>query len=362
MTDYLLYAPDLEQVDADEAEIFAAIADTFRQTGEKVAEHEGRRLRASHAKATALLDGELTIDDGLPAELAQGLAAQPGRYPVKARFAQGPGELLDDRISTHRGLALKIGGLSGESIPEAAEAGTQDFVLEGSGRAFINSSAKTFLANLRAGVSHAPSLSQGVKQVVRDAARGTEAVLEAVGLESKTLAFFGHPPAHPLSEPYFSQVPMRWGDHVAKVGLFPTTATLEALGELEIDTDADPNAFRDVMIAHFTAHGATFELRVQLATDLDTTPIEDASVEWPQDVSPYRAVARLILPPQRAWTEDRETAFEALSFRPANSLTAHRPLGQVMRARLFVYRQLAEWRGARPTTLFSQPQPLVEQD
>ncbi len=344
---YLRYSPDVETIDSDEAATFAKIAETFTATGEKVAEQEGRRLRVSHAKPTALLDGELAIDATLPAELAQGLAGQPGRYPAQIRFAQGPGELLDDSISTHRGMAVKVTGLPGDSIPEAAELQTQDFVFEGTGRAFINSTATTFLANLRGGVSHAPSLPEGVKNVVSKIARGTEAALETVGLEAKTLAFFGHPPLHPLAEPYFSQVPMRWGDFVAKVGFFPTQATLDSLATAKIDNSADWNAFRDAMIAHFAEQGATFELRVQLATDPDTTPIEDAAVEWPQDVTPYRPVGLLTLPPQPAWTEDRDKAFEAMSFRPANSLSAHRPLGQVMRARLFVYQQLANWRSGR---------------
>lgn len=344
MTDYLRYSADLEEISPNEGELFEQIAATFQATGEKVVEKEGRRLRVSHAKPTALLDGELIIDEGLPIELAQGLAARPGRYPVKVRFAQGPGELLDDEISTHRGMAVKITGLPGDSISEAAELQTQDFVFEGTGRAFINSNAKTFLANLRAGVSHAPSLSEGVKNAVSKVARGTEAALEAVGLESKTLAFFGHPPLHPLAEAYFSQVAMRWGDYVAKAGFFPTQVTLNHLGAREIDNHDNWNAFRDAMIAHFRDLGAEFELRVQLATNIETMPVEDASVEWPDDISPYRTVARLVLPPQQAWTTSRDTEFERLSFRPANSLSSHRPLGQVMRARLFVYEKLAAWR------------------
>ena len=347
MTAYLRYSPGVEQIAPDETETFARIAETFKATGEKVAAHEGRRLRVSHAKPTALLDGELAIDDGLPPELAQGIAARPGRHAARVRFAQGPGELLDDSISTHRGMAVMLTGLDGDSIAEAAEPGRQDFVLEGTGRAFINSTAASFLAILRAGVSHAPSLSQGVKQAVRNVARGTEAALEAVGLESKTLSFFGHPPLHPLAEPYFSQVPMRWGDFVAKIGFFPTPATLDSLAAATIDTGDDYDAFRAAMTEHFAASGAVFELRVQLATSIDVTPIEDASVEWPQDETPYRPVARLTLPPQPAWTAERDAMFEKMSFRPANSLAAHRPLGQVMRARLFVYRQLAEWRGAQ---------------
>lgn len=346
VTDYLRYSPDLETFSDREAETFARIAETFQDMGEKVADQVGGRLRVSHAKATALLDGELVIDPALPLELAQGLAALPGRYRAQVHFAQGPGEMLHDRISTHRGMAVKIAGLTGASIREAAELGTQDFVFEGSGRAFINSNASTFLNNLRAGVSHAPSLSESVKNAVSKVSRGTEAVLEAVGLESKTLAFFGHPPQHPLSESYFSQAPMRWGDYIAKLGFFPSEETLNGLAAVKIEPRDDHEAFRHAMIDHFTESGASFELRVQLATGPETTPIEDASIEWPEDRSPYLPVARLLIPAQPAWTEDRVKMFEAMSFRPANSLEPHRPLGQVMRARLFVYQQLAAWRGA----------------
>lgn len=342
----LRYSPDVETIGADEPALFQKIADTFAEMGRKVAESEGRATRVSHAKATALLDGELIVEDGLPAELAQGLAAAPGRYAAQIRFAQGPGENLHDRISTHRGMAIKLRGLAGESIPESDEPGTQDFVLEAHGTAFINSNAATFFANLKGGVSHAPSLPEGVKNAVSNITRATEAGLEAVGLESKTLGFFGHPSVHPLSEPYFSQAPMRWGDYIAKVGFYPTQATLDSLAQLEIDAADDHDAFRTAMLAHFAANGAEFELRVQLATDLDATPIEDAAKEWPEDVTPYRPVARLILPAQLGWSDARDAEFEALSFRPAHSLAAHRPLGQVMRARLFVYAKLVALRHA----------------
>lgn len=38
--------------------------------------------------------------------------------------------------------------------------------------------------------------------------------------------------------------------------------------------------------------GGTWELRVQLCVDIEKMPREDASVEWPQDLSPYVTVAR----------------------------------------------------------------------
>lgn len=343
---YLPYSPSLEEIGEDERETFQKIADSFMQVGDTVRGQLGKAVRVSHAKATALLTGELVIEDGLPPELAQGLAAAPGRYPAVVRFAQGPGEILDDEISTHRGLAVKLLDVRGEAVPESNEAGTQDFVLEGTSRAFINATAARFLANLKGGVANAPSLPEALKGAVSKISRGTEAALEAVGLESKTLGFFGHPPMHPLAEAYFSQVPMRWGDYVAKVSFAPTQQTIESLAELKLDGPRAHDAFRDAMLAHFAAHGAAFDLRVQLATDPDETPIEDASVEWPADENPYRLVGQLTLPPQTAWTQARDDYFAKLSFSPAHSLASHRPLGQIMRARLFVYGKLAAFRQA----------------
>lgn len=357
---YLRYSPEIEQIAGDEAETFREIADTFAEMGRKVERQEGRALRVSHAKATALLTGELIVESGLPPELAQGLAALPARYEALIRFAQGPGENLGDSVSTHRGMAVKLLGVPGDRIPESGEAESQDFLLEARGKAFINANAETFLANLRAGVSHAPSLSEGVKRTVSRIARGAETALEAVGLESKTLGFFGHPPLHPLVENYFSQAPMRWGDYVAKVSFVPTAATIAALDGLEVDTDDDHDAFRSAMVRHLASAGAEFELRVQLATDLDETPIEDAAQEWPEIDNPYRPVACLIIPPQNAWSAERDAYFDRLSFRPANSLAAHRPLGQVMRARLFVYRELSALRRSQNHELAAEPRHLDE--
>lgn len=100
-------------------------------------------MRTSHAKATGLLTGELTVENGLPEELAQGLFAKPGTYEALIRFAQGPGEILDDKISTHRRVGLKILGVEDERIPESRESATQDWLLA-PGPAFIEARHRYF--------------------------------------------------------------------------------------------------------------------------------------------------------------------------------------------------------------------------
>jgi hypothetical protein len=86
-------------------------------------------------------------------------------------------------------------------------------------------------------------------------------------------------------------------------------------------------------------------LRVQLNTDLDKMPVEDATVEWSETESPYVTVATLEIDPQISWqhgTSDRQD--NALSFNIWRGLTAHQPLGNINRARNDTYRRSTAFR------------------
>ncbi|HUD32985.1 MAG TPA: catalase family protein [Variovorax sp.] len=342
---YLPYSADIETPDADENEAIDGIVEAMTHESRIVADREHHAVRASHAKSTGLLVGTLTIAPGLPPELAQGLFAAPGTHDVAVRLAQGPGETLSDRVSTHRGMAIKVFGVRGEKLAGHVD-DTQDFVLA-SGPTFPSGTAKGFLRDARQLESATP-LSEGVKSAVSSVARNLNKVLEAVGTESAKADFFGHPFSHPLSEPYYSQAPIRYGDFVAKVAVFPASPELLALAGAEIDTKVDPEGFRTAVTGFMRNHEAVFDLRVQLWTDAETQPIEDASVEWPEQESPFRTVATLRLAPQEAHSAARARYFDdVMTFRPAHSLAMHRPLGSVMRARLKVYAALSAFRHRR---------------
>ncbi|RYE70086.1 MAG: catalase [Oxalobacteraceae bacterium] len=342
---YLRYSDDIETPDADEDEAIDGIVEAMTHESRILADREGHAVRASHAKSTGLLVGTLTVAAGLPPELAQGLFAEPGTYDVAIRLAQGPGETLSDRVSTHRGMAIKVFGVRGEKLPGHTD-DTQDFVLA-SGPTFPSGTAKGFLRDAKQLESATP-LSEGIKSVVSSTARNLNKVLKVVGTESAKADFFGHPFSHPLSEPYYSQAPIRYGDFVAKVAAFPASPELLALADAEIDTNADPEGFRTAVTGFMRDHEAVFELRAQLWTDAQTQPIEDASVEWSERDSPFRTVATLRLAPQEAHGAERARYFDdVMTFRPAHSLALHRPLGSVMRARLKVYAALSAFRHRR---------------
>lgn len=63
------------------------------------------------------------------------------------------------------------------------------------------------------------------------------------------------------------------------------------------------------------------------------------------DQSPYIPVARITAPAQEAWSEARSGAVDdGLAFSAWHGLTAHRPLGSIMRARKAAYAMGAQFR------------------
>ena len=122
------YHDGIETPAPDEAETVAAIIASMTRESETTAARYQHAVRASHAKVSGVAVGTLEILPDLPPELRQGLFASGGTRPAVVRFAQGPGEILKDSVSTHRGMAIKVFGVEGEKLPGHV-APTQDFVL-----------------------------------------------------------------------------------------------------------------------------------------------------------------------------------------------------------------------------------------
>jgi hypothetical protein len=100
------------------------------------------------------------------------------------------------------------------------------------------------------------------------------------------------------------------------------------------------------MIRTLDAGEWTFDFMVQVQTDPFRMPIENASVKWPESMSPYTPVARLRLPAQR-FDSDEQLAFaDVLRYNPWHCLAEHKPLGNSNRARRQMYWELARLRQA----------------
>lgn len=316
----LPYDPGIEQREPDEAETAAALRGLMRDIRETTFRHYGHAIRSLHAKSHALLEGELRVLDGLPPELAQGMFARPGRYPVVMRLSTNRGDIIDDDISVPRGMAIKVVGVEGERLPGSEGDRTQDFVLVNQ-PAFTERDLRVFRRNI-AVVDATTDTGLAWKKAVAALLRPVVAPIKALGGRAATLTTMGgRPLAHPLGETFYSQVPFRHGDHVAKLALAPVSPALLALAGEQVDLRGRPNGLREAAIAFFRDSGAAWELRVQLRTNAETMPIEDASAEWPEDGSPYRAVARVTVPPQPAWSEARARQVDdGLAFSPWHGL------------------------------------------
>ena len=115
----VIYQPGFETRSPQEAETIAELIETLRSISETTLEDGGHALRSVHAKSHGLLQGELTVLEGLPPELAQGVFAKVASYPVVLRFSTTPGDILDDSVSAPRGLGIKLIGVEGERLPGA---------------------------------------------------------------------------------------------------------------------------------------------------------------------------------------------------------------------------------------------------
>ncbi|MGJ7527049.1 catalase family protein [Variovorax sp. GB1P17] len=341
------FDPSVETVADDEAKTQAELVATLLGMSRTMADHTGHAARSVHAKSHGLLRGELRVLDGLPEPLAQGLFAAPRSYPVVMRLSTPPAEMLDDRVSLPRGMALKVQGVEGERVEGAEGGNTQDFLFV-DGPVFPAPDAKGFLKSLKL-LAGTTDKAPNAKRVLSSVLQGVEKAVEAVGGQSGTLiAMGGHPETHPLGATFFTQVPMRHGAYIAKLQLAPVSPNLLALEGQAIDLHDKPDGTREAVVDLVRQQPAEWELRVQLCTDLERMPVEDASVEWPQALSPFVAVARIRIGPQAGWSDDLAREIDdGMAFNPWHALAAHRPLGNVMRARKAAYAASSNYRSER---------------
>lgn len=339
------FDPSVETVPDDEQQTLDELNVTLGKIREKTLADTGHPMRSVHAKSHGYLVGELMIEENLPPEYAQGLFAASGRYEVLMRFSTNPGDILNDKVSAPRGLAIKVLGVSGPKLIGADS--TQDFVFA-DGPAFSAATPKKFLQNLKM-LAGTTDKAEGAKIALSATLQAAEKVVEALGGKSTTLVSLGgHAETNVLGESYFSQAPLRFGSYIAKLCAVPASAPLTDLVDAPVDLKDKPNGLREAVVDFFSKNGGQWALKAQLCRDLKSMPIEDASAEWSEDDSQYVTVGIISVEPQQAWSEARATAVDdGMLFSPWHGLQAHQPLGGVMRVRRSAYEKSAEFRAAR---------------
>lgn len=299
--------------------------------------------RDAHAKPHGCVRAILTVDDTIPAELRQGVFAEPGRrFEAWVRYSNGTQK--DDREADARGMAIKLMGVEGEKLlsPEVdPEQHTQDFVM-------INYPT-FFLSDLDDYSSFFDY--QAAEEPTKWFFRG----LNPLGWRLREFQIAGanlyQKVENPLHTRYYSMSAYRFGPHNIKFSaqpcdpsLVPDAGVLGALWWMKRPGDRGENFLREALLATLPGTSSCFHFMVQLQDPDALMPIEDPSVPWDQDISPYRAIATLEIPSQEYVVGEQDRFCENLQFSPFHALPAHRPIGRLNRVREMVYRMVSKRR------------------
>jgi len=349
------FGPSVERPGTDEAKTTQGLIATIRYITDKTYADGGHAIRGVHAKSHGILEGYLEVAADLPGDLAQGMFAKPGRYPVVMRLSTIPGDILDDSVSVPRAMAVKIIGVEGERLEGSENDVTQDFVMI-NGPAFGAPTSKKFLSVLRL-LAGTTDRFEWLKKILS----AQRVIIAVTGKPSTTVATLGgQPETHILGETFYSQAPLRFGDFIAKIAVAPISPELTALIQAPLNVNGVPNGLREAVIDFFKKNGGVWEVRAQLCTDLQLMPIENAAVVWPEEISPYRPIARMTVKPQVAWSETRSSAVDdGMSFSPWHGLATHRPLGGIMRVRKAVYEKAKQFRAEKNGRVIEEPRVMA---
>ena len=305
----------------DEAQTTARVVE-FLEAASARRYPTGTIKRFNQGRAAGCVHAEFTVLDTVRPEHRVGLFAQPRSYTAWIRFASASSK--SDREKDVRGMSIKVLDVPGENLTPGVTA--QDFVLN-SHPVMVAPNTREFLDALQA-------LEAGGFQQLRYFITHPRAAL--IGLRARQ-----NPTCH-LDIPYWSTTPYLFGPgRAVKYHVRPAVAATHPPAHL---TDT---YLTDALRQRLAQGEAIFEFTVQFQTDPKTMPIEDASVEWSERESPYIPLARIRIPKQAVDGADMESRCESTSFNPWHSLPAHRPLGNMNRARKDIYKALAAFRAQR---------------
>jgi hypothetical protein len=283
----------------------------------------GRVRRFNQGRAAGCVTAEFTVLDDLPPEHRVGLFAEPRTYSAAIRFANASS--ATDRDKDVRGMSIAVAQVPGENL--TAGKTTQDFVLN-SHPVMVAPDTREFMALLQA------MEAGGLKRILHLVRHPAQA---RIGLAARQ-----QPSCH-LDIPYWSTTPYLFGPGRAVKYLARPCSDRTS----PKPSDPTDTYLSDALRAHLTQADACFDFLIQFQVDAERTPIEDATVEWQEQDSPFHRVGRIRIPRQSVDDPARNEACEASAFSPWHSLPAHRPLGSMNRARRDIYRALSELRQRR---------------
>jgi catalase len=299
-----------------------------------------RYLRDAHAKAHGCVKAEVQVLPQLAQSLRQGVFSEPGKtWQAMIRLSNGNAYPQFDSIRDARGMAIKLLDVPGKQLlGKRAQRREQDFVMFSHPNFFVSDVAE-------------------YRQNVAAQADGKKVMAFFPGWDPRTwqirhlfiaLATLSPPPDSPTGTTYFSVSPYKFGEANAKFRVMPDPDSCPAYTLPKQNHDL-PNFLRSALSQQLSADrvSACFVLQIQRQDANRYMPIEDTSIEWREQDSPFETVARITLPPQDFDTPALNLACDNLSFNPWFGIEAHRPIGGINRLRKAVYEAVSDYRHSR---------------
>ena len=297
----------------------------------------GAVQRFGNTKTFGVVRAEFRVRGDLPDQLRHGVLASARTFPAWVRFS-GPGPYAPPDLYDYGqcSVGIKLMDVPGPKLLND-ERFTQDLIMV-SPASFVTPNVREN-AKLQRYVRARTNLFYFINPADTHL---LAAIMQALYSRMQT---------SPLETRYFSNVPfLLGGGQAVQYSLRPRPTT-----RTRIPVRASDNYLREAM-ARTLAHGPwSFDFMVQLQTDPDRMPIEDATVKWPERLSPYTPVAELRIPRQRFDTPAQLAFADNLSYNPWHSLEAHRPLGNQNRARRRMYQELSRLRQSMNDTPHVEP-------
>jgi hypothetical protein len=244
---------------------------------------------------------------------------------VLVRLSNGGPDIQATRLPDIRGFAAKVFDVAGDGAL-GGTADHQDFLMINQDRTPTPDS-REFIDFIEAAT---PGPLSGILHLFKAHGPfgGLARLRDLFGMMGKKFNGFA-------AEQFNTVLPLCCGPYAVRMRLKPTGHPPPAARSKDIVED---------MRERLAIGPLIWDLELQFFVDEATTPIEDASKAWPDAETPIVTVARLTLPQQDINAAAAEA--EAARFDPWSGLAAHRPLGEVMRARKVAYFESQKGRGA----------------
>jgi len=318
-----------ETIEADEEESLNKIIDLM---ADQMRGHfkPGAYERGGNTKTHGIVRATVTIRDDLPEHCRKGIFATPRTYPAYVRYSgPGPDVPADIRDVGFGSMAVKLMDVPGKKLMDE-EKFTQDFIAV---------CTPTFVT---------PNVRENAK-------------LQYWSLVDMPLYYFLNPKDthlldflmqglwnetqyNPLGQRYWSCTPYLLGEGLAMMYSFrPKTQVDTKVPGLPFGR-VSFNYLRENMIKTLDKTDVEFDLLIQVQTDSFLMPIENASVRWPEKLSPFIPAATVHIPRQKFDSEAQFAFARRLKWNPWHCLPEHRPLGNQNRARLRMYYELSNFR------------------